>query len=242
MMARRLSTVRALLVLGACLVGGAGTGVAGHALTGTTPPAGRAASPNPSANANLSGSTTPSASASASTSSAGAGLLGAGNILSTDDFTAVGWHDMTMYSEYVGEPQFDYACQRRSLAAAGHPAGTISAAWNLEKTFSAAETVGEMMAPPQARALFATLTRWYGHCRAGNSGPYRASTVLDTVRTQNGVARIWRIDGPGAHQREYGIVARDEYRIGLVDVYTDLRPPDPRGLGDLARSALDRLG
>jgi hypothetical protein len=225
---RRLSTVRALLVVAVSLVAGATTGVAGHALTGTTSPPAGAPSGAPSPGA------APSRSA----------FLGAGNVLAAGDFAVLGWHDLVVDSEGNGEPQFAYACQREQLSATGYPTGIISATWSSPRTLSGAEVVAQLGNAPQTRSLFAMLVRWHEHCTpgGGGSGPVTPSTPLDTVRTSQGAARIWRVTDIDERHPTYVVVARGRDRIGLVDLYSDPTPPDPSGLRSLARKAIDRLG
>ena len=223
---RRLSTVRALLVVAVSLVAGATTGVAGHALTRATPPPADAPSAAPS----------PAAAASRSA------FLGAGNVLAAGDFAVLGRHDLVVDSEGNGEPQFAYACQREQLSATGYPTGIISATWSSPRTLSGAEVVAQLGNAPQTRSLFATLVRWHEHCTPGGAGPITPSKLLDTVRTTNGVARIWRVTDIDERHPTYVVVARGRDRIGLVDLYSDATPPDPSGLRSLARKAVDRLG
>lgn len=164
---RRLSTVRALLVVAVSLVAGATTGVAGHALTRATPPPADAPSAAPS----------PAAAASRSA------FLGAGNVLAAGDFAVLGRHDLVVDSEGNGEPQFAYACQREQLSATGYPTGIISATWSSPRTLSGAEVVAQLGNAPQTRSLFATLVRWHEHCTPGGAGPItRRSCSTASVR------------------------------------------------------------
>lgn len=223
---RRFSTVRALLVVAVSLVAGATTGMAGHALTRTTPPPADA----------------PSAASSGGAAASRSAFLGAGNVLAAGDFAVLGRHDLVVDSEGNGEPQFAYACQRQQLSATGYPTGIISATWSSPRTLSGAEVVAQLGNAPQTRSLFATLVRWHERCTPGGAGPVTPSKLLDSVRTTNGVARIWRVTDIDERHPTYVVVARGRDRIGLVDLYSDGAPPDPSGLRSLARKAVDRLG
>ncbi len=236
-MRRTVSTPRVVLVLAVALVAGVVTGVAGHALTQSAPPLAHGLVVGSS-----SGSSTgpPKGRSTRSTQS---GLLGAGNVLATSDFIAVGWHDVVVDVLANGEAQYLYSCERRQLTETGLPTATIDVSWNRRQSLSAAETVAELTSPPQTRTLFARLTSWYDECTLGRPGSGRVtpSTRLGTVRTSHGTALIWRVGGTGRRPATYAILARDDYRLGLIDLYSDLTPPNPAGLRRLAQSALDRL-
>ena len=215
-MTRRIGTGVAALVLAGAVVAGTGAGLAGQAMTGSTPEA-RSSRPSPR----------------------GDGLLGAGNVLATTDFAAIGWAGVRVESIANGESQFAYACQRTTLAAAGRPGSTVSVDWVRGGSFTAAETVAQLEIPPQARELYARLSRWYRTCTAG--GRPQDSTMVASVSARGGVGQVWRIGAAAPEHAAYGVVARAGERVGLVDVYGDVTAVDPAGLRALATSAVERL-
>ncbi|WP_296606839.1 hypothetical protein [Nocardioides sp.] len=223
-MRRRIGRTAALLVLAASVVAGTGAGLVGDALTSPGPgPIGRGSGPT-------TGTDTPSPD----------GLLGADDLLTTSDFETIGWPALRVDSLASGEPQFAYACQRTSLAEAAGPTATVSVEWTADAGFTAAETVAELDAPPQARQLFRRVSGWYRDCTAG-TGSRTPSTLAISVEGADGAAEVWRLGPAPAEHAAYGVLARAGERVALVDVYGDTTPVDPAGLRDLAQHAVDRL-
>lgn len=223
-MRRRIGRPAALLVLAASLVAGTSAGLAGSALTDQGPAStGAGSGPTP-------GTDTPSPD----------GLLGADDLLATTDFETIGWPALRVDSLASGEPQFAYACQRTTLAEAGGPTATVSVEWVGRSGFTAAETVAELGAPPQARQLFRRVSGWYRDCTAG-TGSRKPSTLAVSVEVAGGIAEVWRLGSAAAEHAAYGVLARAGERVALVDVYGDTTPVDPAGLRDLAQHAVDRL-